>query len=64
MLNPDGVYHGMFRGDLNGDNLNRVYVNCSKTKHPTIWAFKQLLSHLEKDSVAFYFDFHAHPSRK
>lgn len=32
MLNPDGVYQGMFRNDINGDNLNRLYVSCSKQK--------------------------------
>ena len=25
MVNPDGVYEGNFRMDLNGINLNRVY---------------------------------------
>jgi murein tripeptide amidase MpaA len=32
MLNPDGVFHGMFRTDLNGENLNRVYAECSQNK--------------------------------
>jgi murein tripeptide amidase MpaA len=32
MLNPDGVYHGMFRADLNGENLNRVYTDCQLSK--------------------------------
>lgn len=32
MLNPDGVSHGMFRNDLLGYNLNRVYLTCDRQK--------------------------------
>lgn len=32
MLNPEGVYEGMFRYDLNGENLNRMYKFCDSKK--------------------------------
>lgn len=32
MLNPDGVYHGMYRTDLNFCNLNRMYYHCKSTR--------------------------------
>ena len=32
MVNPDGVYEGLFRTDLNGDNLNRHYKYCDPEK--------------------------------
>ena len=32
MLNPEGVYEGMFRNDMTGENLNRMYVHCDPKK--------------------------------
>ena len=32
MINPDGVYHGMFRYDMSGENLNRMYTSCSSSQ--------------------------------
>ena len=32
MVNPEGVFEGMFRNDLNGDNLNRMYLYCNRHK--------------------------------
>ena len=41
MLNPDGVSRGYYRLDTCGVNLNRMYLNPSKTEHPTIWATRK-----------------------
>ena len=62
MLNPDGVYNGMFRADPLGNNLNRFYRDCSRKKQPTIYYFTKYLENIP--DVLFYFDFHAHPSKK
>lgn len=42
-LNPDGVYHGMYRSDTLGHNLNRVYTSPDPQKHPSIYAVRKLL---------------------
>jgi len=39
MLNPEGVFEGMFRNDLNGMNLNRMYVHCEPKKQYEIYHF-------------------------
>ena len=38
MLNPDGVYHGHYRADTLGHNLNRCYAEPCPERHPTIYA--------------------------
>ena len=44
MLNPDGVARGYYRLDTKAQNLNRFYVDASKELHPTIYAFKKLIT--------------------
>ena len=39
-LNPDGVYRGYYRLDTLNQNLNRYYLEPTKTEHPTILAAK------------------------
>jgi murein tripeptide amidase MpaA len=43
MLNPDGVAHGFYRMDTRGVNLNRLYLNPTKSDHPTIYAARTLI---------------------
>jgi murein tripeptide amidase MpaA len=46
MINVDGVYHGHFRMDTLGKNLNRFYINPNKDHQPAIYAIKELANHL------------------
>lgn len=63
MINPDGVFHGTYRMDMQGHNLNRFYNNCAAHKQPAIFAISSLLQHHSEDLVAF-FDLHSHPQAK
>lgn len=40
MINVDGVHHGHFRMDINGNNLNRFYINPSPKHQPAIYGIK------------------------
>ena len=40
IVNPDGVYDGNYRMDLNNTNLNRVYQQPSEYQHPTVYKIK------------------------
>ncbi|XP_063701182.1 cytosolic carboxypeptidase-like protein 5 [Culicoides brevitarsis] len=42
-LNPDGVYNGLYRSDVLGHNLNRVYLNPNRETQPSIYAARKLI---------------------
>jgi murein tripeptide amidase MpaA len=48
MINVDGVYHGHFRMDIYGKNLNRFYINQDPIRQPAIYAIKSLANYLTK----------------
>ena len=65
ILNPDGVFHGHYRTDTRGANLNRHYRTPLITEHPTIFAVKELMKYYNSSyNVAFYLDLHGHASKK
>ena len=43
MLNPDGVINGNYRCSLSGQDLNRQWVDPSRSLHPTIFYTKMML---------------------
>ncbi|GIX68678.1 hypothetical protein CDAR_47811 [Caerostris darwini] len=45
MLNPDGVCNGHYRSDIQGLNLNRIYMVADFQHHPSIYAARTLLLH-------------------
>lgn len=38
MINPDGVYRGYFRLDINSNNLNRLYASPDPKTEPAVYA--------------------------
>jgi hypothetical protein len=67
MLNPDGVVAGNFRTSFSGKDLNRQFNKLNKYIFPEITALHDLAMQLKRNnrsSFQFYFDFHAHSSKK
>ena len=64
MLNPDGVINGHYRCSLSGNDLNRVWANPDKIKHPCIWHTRNLVQILSSQGLRFFCDFHGHSVKK
>lgn len=67
MLNPDGVIAGNFRTSFSGKDLNRQFNKLNKFIFPEITALHDLAMQLKRanrSAFQFYFDFHAHSSKK
>ena len=65
LLNPDGVYHGHYRSDTRGANLNRKYASATYEAHPSIFASMALARqlHTSTDLMAVI-DLHAHAGKR
>lgn len=64
-LNPDGVFHGHYRLDTRGVNLNRCYSDPDPVLHPAIHATRALLSQLHSRGVlALHVDMHGHATKR
>ena len=65
MLNPDGVVDGCYRTDSLGRNLNRLYLEPTLDREPTIFASKALCHFYSTQGVLkLYLDLHAHANKK
>ncbi|KAG5491708.1 hypothetical protein JIQ42_01614 [Leishmania sp. Namibia] len=63
MLNPDGVIRGHSRVDSNGVDLNRMYRDPSRQRHPAPYAVLSLLRSLGSQ-LALFIDMHAHANKR
>jgi len=65
ILNPDGVHNGHYRADTMGTNLNRLYLDATPERQPSIWAVVQVLRQLsEVGKLRFFVDLHAHANKR
>ena len=65
MLNPDGVARGHYRSDTRGVNLNRVYLDPSAARHPTVHAAHEVVrQHLSHGELMWYIDLHGHATKR
>jgi hypothetical protein len=67
IINVDGVSRGFYRSDTNGINLNRLYLTPSPTDAPQIYAIKELIMAIHKESrdrLFAYVDFHGHATKR
>lgn len=61
MVNPDGVIYGNFRTNLAGFDLNRQWIEPSKTMHPQVYSISRFIQSLE--NISFVIDFHGHSKK-
>ena len=60
LVNPDGVYHGTYRMDTLGHNLNRFYNTAQSHKQPSIFAIQTIVN-CYSNRLIFFMDLHSHP---
>mgnify|MGYP000200444078 CR=1 FL=1 len=60
VVNPDGVYHGTYRMDTQGHNLNRFYNTAQSHKQPSVFAIQTIVSSYSSRLI-FFMDLHSHP---
>ena len=64
-LNPDGVAHGYYRTDTEGQNLNRFYETPNLELQPSIYAVRRLIEEYHsRQQLFFYIDLHAHATKR
>ena len=64
MLNPDGVIWGNYRCSLARVDLNRVWHDPCRRRHPTIWHTKEMIRRFVAERpVVLYADLHGHSLR-
>ncbi|EAN88195.1 Carboxypeptidase-like protein [Trypanosoma cruzi] len=66
MINPDGVARGHSRADTEGANLNRMYKNPCKRRHPAPYSILSMLRSVTsvKGRLALFIDMHAHANKR
>ena len=65
MLNPDGVINGNYRCSLARVDLNRIWNDPCKRRHPTVYHAKEMIRRfIAERTVLLYADFHGHSQKK
>jgi predicted deacylase len=61
MINVDGVICGLYRPNLFGDDLNRIWEKPDSQNHPEVRSILHMLTNLFRNRpIAFCIDFHGH----
>lgn len=66
MINPDGVVRGHSRADTEGVNLNRMFRNPCKRRHPAPYAILNMLRCIAftEGRLVLFVDMHAHANKR
>ena len=64
MMNPDGVISGVYRPQLNGYDMNRIWKNPNEIEHPEVYNLIKVLDELTLSrKIVFLLDFHGHTAQ-
>ena len=65
MLNPDGVINGNYRCSLARVDLNRIWNDPCRVRHPTVYHTKEMIRRLATERpIVLYADLHGHSQKK